>query len=346
MAPVVITEERERTMQTARLASDRASPVPASVPGEHRPVMCEEVVSLLGPCIGGDLLDGTLGDGGHAAALLSAGDGCLLGLDRDPSAVAVARSRLAPFAARARVAHADFGQAAAVLDEVGWSGVDGLLLDLGFSSRQVEAAARGFSFMRCGPLDMRMDTTGGCNAADIVNTVSEAELRGILHEWGEEKAAATIAKAIARARRIGPITTTTQLARIIERAVGRRGGGRRQRLHPATRTFQALRIAVNQELDRLASFLETGYRLLRPGGRLLILSYHSLEDRRVKAAFRRWASDCICPPRLQVCTCNWTAQVRSLTTKPITPTAAEILENPRARSARLRAVERCKGARS
>ena len=329
-------------MQAACLASSLPPAPPPTAPVAHRPVMCEEVVALLTPCLDGDLLDGTVGHGGHAAALLAAGRGRVFGLDRDPDAVAASRTRLAPFAARVRIVQADFSLAADVLDQAGWSGADGVLLDLGFSSLQVEDPARGFSFLRDGPLDMRMDPTTGRTAADIVNMESETELRRILREWGEERAAGAIARAVVRVRESASITTTAQLAGLVERVVRRAGRG--ARLHPATRTFQALRIAVNEELDRLATFLETGYRLLRPGGRMLILSYHSLEDRLVKSAFRRWAADCLCPPGLQICACGWTAQVRRVTLKPRTPSAIEVGDNPRARSARLRAVERCGGA--
>lgn len=304
--------------------------------------MCEEAVTLLAPCLDGDMLDGTVGRGGHAAALLAAGQGRLLGLDRDPDAVAASRARLASFNPRVQVVQSDFSRAAAALGQAGWSGADGVLLDLGFSSPQVEDPARGFSFQHDGPLDMRMDPTRGRTAADVVNAEPEVELRRILREWGEERAAGAIARAIVRVRARTAITTTAQLAGLVERVVRRTGRG--LRLHPATRTFQALRIAVNEELDRLAAFLDAGYRLLRTGGRMLILSYHSLEDRLVKTAFRRWAADCLCPPGLQVCACGWTAQVRILTAKPLTPSAAEVCDNPRARSARLRAVERSGGA--
>ena len=218
-----------------------------------------------------------------------------------------------------------------------------ILLDLGFSSLQVEDGDRGFSFLRPGPLDMRMDQNGGRSAADIVNASNEEELHRMLREYGEERAARAIARAILRERARGPITTTTSLVKIIERSVRRPTRHQRPRLHVATRTFQALRIAVNQELQHLAVFLQEGYTLLRPGGRMVVLSYHSLEDRLVKTAFRRWASACICPPQLQVCACDWEPQVRVLTPKPLTPTSQEVMENTRARSACLRAVERCEG---
>ena len=307
--------------------------------------MLEQVVSFLRPCLGGDVLDGTLGGGGHAAALLEAsnGRGRLLGLDRDPQALARARERLAPFTAQHTLVHANFSQAASVLSDLGWTGVDAVLLDLGFSSLQIEDGSRGFSFSRLGPLDMRMDQTEGQSAADLLNAASEEDLQRIFREWGEERAAKAIARTIVRVRKHGPITTTTDLAEIVERAVRRPARHHKQRLHPATRIFQALRIAVNQELQHLAVFLEKGYALLRPGGRMAILAYHSLEDRLVKEAFRRWAADCICPPWLQVCACDWERQVRVLTAKPLVPTEQEVAGNARARSARLRVVERCEG---
>ena len=329
-------------MQAASLSSESIRPTQAS---GHIPVMLEQVLAFLQPCLGGDILDGTLGGGGHAAALLEAsrGRGRLLGLDRDPSALLVAQQQLAPFVGQHVLLQANFSQAAAVLRELGWAGVDGILLDLGFSSLQVEDGGRGFSFLRPGPLDMRMDQNGGRSAADIVNASSEEELHRTLREYGEERAARAIARAILRERAHGPITTTTSLVKIIERSVRRPTRHQRPRLHVATRTFQALRIAVNQELQHLALFLQEGYTLLRPGGRMVVLSYHSLEDRLVKTAFRRWASACICPPQLQVCACDWEPQVRVLTPKPLTPTSQEVMENTRARSACLRAVERCEG---
>lgn len=329
-------------METATLNQQAVS---AHLPHlAHLPVMLEETLAILRLRPDADVLDGTLGGGGHAARVLAATAplGRLIGLDRDPEALAVAGQRLAESAQRTTLVHSNFSQARTVLDSLGWDGVDGLVLDLGFSSLQVDRASRGFSFMRAGPLDMRMDQGEERCAADIINSADQTELRRIFREWGEERAAGALARAIVRERHKAPITTTAALVETIEQVVKRpaRVSGRAS-VHPATRAFQALRIAVNQELAHLTTFLHDGYRLLRPGGRMVILSYHSLEDRLVKFAFRRWAATCICPPQLPMCGCDWSPQVRILTPKPLTPSLAEIELNPRARSARLRAAERC-----
>jgi 16S rRNA (cytosine1402-N4)-methyltransferase len=306
----------------------------------HLPVMQDEVLHYLQPQPSGTFLDGTVGGGGHTAAILSASAprGMVLGLDRDGRALAAARQRLQVFLDRVVLEHANFSQMGEVLTRLGWGKVDGILLDLGFSSLQVEDAERGFSFSRSGPLDMRMDQEDDRCAADIVNSASEGELRKIFHDFGEERAAGALARAVVRSRTQSPFVTTTALAQTIEQVVK---GPPQARIHPATRAFQALRIAVNRELDHLAAFLSDGYRLLRPGGRMVIIAYHSLEDRLVKEAFRRWAATCLCPPQIQFCCCGWSPQVRILTPRPLSPTGAEVERNPRARSARLRAVERC-----
>ena len=311
----------------------------AETSSRHIPVMQEEVLAFLRPQSGARLLDGTLGGGGHALTLLeaTAPDGMLIGIDQDAAALSLATRRLALFRQRCLFVHENFSNASAVLRDVQWEGVDGVLLDLGFSSLQIEDGDRGFSFLRPGPLDMRMDRDQNLQATDVVNRSSEETLRKILREFGEEPAARSLARALVRERSLAPLQTTTDLVQVIDRVIRR---SPRVHLHPATRAFQALRIAVNGELEHLSTFLREGYRLLRPRGRMVILSYHSLEDRLVKDAFRRWAATCLCPPQLQVCSCQWSPQVRILTSKPLTPTPEEVARNPRARSARLRAVER------
>jgi len=300
----------------------------------HVPVMVAEAVEWLRPRPGALLVDATVGLGGHAAALLAAApDTRLLGLDRDPAALAIARERLGTSGDRVLLRQARFADVSRVLHEVGWDGADGVLLDLGVSSLQLDDPTRGFSFQAEGPLDMRMDPTTGLDAAEIVNRWPEEEIARLLRDYGEEARARAIARAIVRRR---PLATTAELADVVRRVLGRGRPGH----HPATRTFQALRIAVNDELGELERFLADGWMLLRPGGRLAVLAYHSLEDRRVKETFRRWAANCVCPPRTPVCVCGWRAKVRVLTPRPVRPAAAEVARNPRARSARLRVVER------
>jgi len=300
----------------------------------HVPVMVAEVVEWLRPRPGARLVDATVGLGGHAAALLAAApDAHLLGVDRDPEALARAAERLRDAGERVALRRARFGELTDVLAEVGWEGADAVLLDLGVSSLQLDDAARGFSFRFAGPLDMRMDPDAPLDAAEIVNRWPEKDLARVLFEYGEERRSRAVARAIVRAR---PLASTAELARVVSGVLGRGRPG----IHPATRSFQGLRIAVNQELDDLDRVLGDGWRLVRPGGRLAVLAYHSLEDRRVKDAFRRWASDCICPPGSARCTCGWSPKVRILTRRPLRPTATEVARNPRARSARLRVVER------
>ncbi len=300
----------------------------------HVPVMEGQVVGGLRPRPGARLVDGTLGLGGHAAALLAAApDSMLLGVDQDEEALALARTRLAPFGTRVILRRGSFDELPALLAAEGWEGADGILLDLGVSSLQLDRPDRGFSFRTAGPLDMRMDRDREPSAADIVNTWDETELARVIFEYGEERRSRAVARAIVRAR---PLATTAELADVVARVVGRGEVG----IHPATRTFQGIRIAVNDELGALDRVLADGWRLLTPGGRLAVLAYHSLEDRRVKDAFRRWAADCICPPAIPQCVCSWRSKVRILTSRPLRPEATEIARNPRARSARLRIVER------
>jgi 16S rRNA (cytosine1402-N4)-methyltransferase len=300
----------------------------------HVPVMVAEVAEWLRPRPGARLVDATVGLGGHAAALLAAApDARLLGLDRDPQALAIAHERLASFGDRVALRRASFADLAAVLAAVGWDVVDAVLVDLGISSLQLDDPARGFSFRGDGPLDMRMDPDAPLDAAEVVNTWPVEALARVIADYGEEPRARRVARAIERAR---PLGSTAALARVVAAAVGRGRPG----LHPATRTFQAIRMVVNDELGALDRVLADGWAVLAREGRLAVLAYHSLEDRRVKEAFRRWAASCLCPPGVIPCVCGWNAKVRILTRRPLRPSAAEIARNPRARSARLRVVER------
>jgi 16S rRNA (cytosine1402-N4)-methyltransferase len=282
-------------------------------------------------------VDATVGAGGHAEALLEAGEGIrLLGLDRDPDALSLARERLARFNGRVDLLRANFADLAEVLGDR--PAPDGILADLGISSMQIDRAERGFSFRRDGPLDMRMGREGR-SAADIVSTASAEELTRIFREYGEEWMAAKIARGIVAERTQSPITTTRQLARIVANA-----RGDREKIDPATRVFQALRIEVNQELVALSRFLAAAVEKLNAGGRLAILSYHSLEDRMVKEAFKRDSGVCTCPPRLPTCVCGAKRALRVLTRKPVVPGDAERAANPRSRSARMRVAEKIAAA--
>jgi 16S rRNA (cytosine1402-N4)-methyltransferase len=278
-------------------------------------------------------VDATLGAGGHAEALLERGPQIrLLGLDRDPDALAAARERLARFGDRVAFREADFGDLEAALE--GFPAPDGILADLGVSSMQLDRAERGFSFRRDGPLDMRMGGSGR-SAADIVGAASVEELTRIFRDFGEERMAAKIARGIVAERARGPITTTRQLARVVAE---HKGG--REKIDPATRVFQALRIEVNQELVALARFLAAAVARMKQGGCLAVISYHSLEDRIVKEAFRRDSGVCLCPPRMPACVCGARKALEVLTRRPIRPSEAEVDRNPRSRSARLRAAEK------
>jgi 16S rRNA (cytosine1402-N4)-methyltransferase len=279
-------------------------------------------------------VDGTLGAGGHAAGLLAESEpgGLLLGLEVDPQALHLAHQNLAPFGERARLIRASYTSLPEQLALLGWEGVDGILLDLGASSMQFDTPERGFSFLADGPLDMRFDPGNPLTAAEIVNTWPEDELVDVIYRYGEERASRRIGRAILQAR---PISGTRHLAGIIEKAIGRHGPH-----HPATQTFQALRIAVNGELEALETTLPLAVQALLPGGRLAVISFHSLEDRKVKEFFRLESKDCICPPRQPACTCGHKASILEITRRPSMPTEEEISLNSRARSAKLRVAEK------
>ena len=295
------------------------------------------MVRWLEPARGGFFVDATVGAGGHAEAILDAGaDVRLLGLDRDPDALEIAGGRLARFGERARLLRADFGDLAEVM--AGEPPPDGILADLGISSMQIDRAERGFSFRREGPLDMRMGREGR-SAADVVATASVEELTRIFREYGEERMAAKIARGIVAERAHNPIHTTRQLARIVASA-----RGHREKIDPATRVFQALRIEVNQELVALGRFLHAAVEMLNARGRLAVLSYHSLEDRLVKETFQRESGICRCPTRMPTCVCGARTVIRVLTRRPIRPSESELSSNPRSRSARLRVAEKLAGA--
>jgi len=305
----------------------------------HVPVLLAETMDGLQPRPGGLYIDGTVGLGGHAAAILerSSPDGRLLAIDRDPQALEQARWRLAQFGDRVVLAQARFDALGKVASRYGFRSVQGILLDLGVSSLQLEDAERGFSFQHDGPLDMRMGPDAPITAEEIVNTWAEEELAHILYAYGEERRSRRVARAIVEAR---PLRTTRELATVVAKAVG--GGGRSSsgRIHPATRTFQALRIAVNAELEALEAGLPQATALLAPGGRLAVIAFHSLEDRIVKQFMARESTDCLCPPRQPTCTCGHRATLRRVTHKPVRPGAEEVARNPRSRSARLRVAER------
>ncbi len=306
----------------------------------HRPVLARECLELLGPAPGSVAVDLTLGPGGHAEALLEAvgPGGRVLGIDRDAEALAHASERLRRFGDRFVPMRGDHRDLLDLLAAAGVFAVDSILADLGVSSLQLDDPRRGFSFRADGPLDMRMDPSEGPSAADLVATLSEDELREILSTYGEEKLAGPIARAVVRERAKRPLVRTRELRDIVERVAGRRA--ERSRIHPATRTFQALRIAVNREVEGLERLVSDAVSILRRGGRLAVISFHSLEDRAVKRTLRSLAERCVCPPGLPLCGCGRENLVRLLTPRPVTPSAEEVRDNPRSRSARLRAAER------
>ena len=317
---------------------------PGSPPGGehptiyHTPVLLYEVLAALSVQPDGRYIDCTVGEGGHAQAILEAGapDCRLLGLDADPWALQTAGARLKPFGRRVTLAEGNFATVGELARRHGFFGANGALMDLGISSMQLDGQQRGFSFRVDAPLDMRFSPSLRSTAGDILNGATQGELAQIISRYGEERHARRISRAIVENR---PLQTSGELASVVERAIGRNRG----RIHPATRTFQALRIAVNAELESLEQGLDQAIRLLQPGGRLAVISYHSLEDRLVKGAFRRASLTCVCPPAVPVCTCGHVQQVRLVNKRIIPPSQEEVQRNPRSRSARLRVAEHVEG---
>ena len=307
----------------------------------HRSVLVGEVLRLLDPAPDALVVDATLGPGGHAEALLErlGENGRLIGIDRDPAALALARARLARFGDRFTALHGDHRDLSSILARAGVPAVDAVVADLGISSAQLDDPSRGFSFSADGPLDMRMDPESGLpSAAELIAALDAAQLRDLIATWGEDRNAFRIAKAIVRARASEPILTTGRLRTVVEEAAG--PAARRFRIHTATRTFQALRIAVNREIEGIRELVTGAVERLGAGGRLAVIAFHSLEDREVKTAMHDLAHRCVCPPGLPVCGCGRQNLVRLITSGAIVPSDDEVASNPRARSARLRAVEK------
>ena len=306
----------------------------------HKPVLLDECLDALAIRPDGIYLDGTLGRAGHSLEILRRlTTGRLIGIDRDMTAIEAATERLAEFGDRVTLVHSNFSELGAVLEDLGISGkVDGMLFDLGVSSPQLDEAHRGFSYMQDAPLDMRMDASALLDAREVVNTWSADELKRILRDYGEERYAPQIARAIVRAREQKPIETTLELVDVIRSAMP--AAALREKQHPAKRSFQAIRIAVNGELDALPPMLEAATKGLRPGGRLAVITFHSLEDRIVKQTMRELATGCTCPPEFPVCVCGNKPKLELVSRKPIVSGAAELDENPRARSAKLRVAQR------
>lgn len=302
---------------------------------EHRPVLYHEIIHALRPQRDGFYVDGTIGAAGHAIGILQSSEpnGRLLGFDVDPQALSIARRRLEKYEPRIVLILASYTTLREQLDKLGWKSVDGILLDLGVSSMQLDTANRGFSFRTDAPLDMRFDPGNPVSAADLVNNLPEKELADLLYQYGEERRSRQVAKTIVQSR---PLYSTVQLAEVVARVTS----GGRKGLHPATRTFQALRIAVNNELKAIEEVLPQAVNALAQGGRLAVISFHSLEDRIIKGFYRRESRDCICPPSQPVCTCGHRAELREITRRPIQPQESEMAENPRSRSARLRVAEK------
>jgi 16S rRNA (cytosine1402-N4)-methyltransferase len=311
--------------------SNPQSPIP------HIPVLYHEIIKALAPYSGGLYIDGTLGAGGHAWGILDASNphGKLLGLDLDPQALVVANQRLSLFSNRVFIIQGSYVEMSSIAQELGWTFIDGIILDLGVSSIQLDSKERGFSFQFDAPLDMRFGNQITMNAADVVNNYSEIELADLIWRYGEEKNSRRIARLIVQNR---PIHSTFELANLIKRAYGNKFS----QIHPATRSFQAIRIVVNQEMQAIETVIPHAIKLLKPGGRLAIISFHSLEDRIVKTIFRTESKDCLCPPNQPVCTCNHFATIKEVNRKPIQATQQEVSENPRSRSAKLRIAEKLK----
>jgi 16S rRNA (cytosine1402-N4)-methyltransferase len=304
----------------------------------HKPVMLEEVIDWLCVRKNGIYVDGTVGGAGHAYEILKTTGGFLVGIDCDNNALLAARARLAEFGTRKVLIKANFAELGSVLEKLQINKVDGVLLDLGVSSPQLDQAERGFSFNQPAPLDMRMDRDSEFSAYDIVNNFAQKDLEKIIRTFGEEKMAGRIARAISQKRRLSPISTTVELAAVIASAMPAKL--RWQKIHPATKTFQAIRIAVNNELGSIKPAIDSAVNALNCGGRIGIISFHSLEDRIVKNEFRALTGACICPRDIPICICNQEAKLKVLTKKAVTPRVAETEDNPRSRSAKLRVAER------
>lgn len=308
----------------------------------HRPVLLNECIEALNVRPDGTYVDGTLGRAGHSIEIAQRlATGRLVCIDRDMAAIEAARERLAPWRDRVTLVHRNFAELGDVLRETGVAGADGMLFDLGVSSPQLDDAGRGFSYMQDAPLDMRMDESAPLTAREVVNEWSAEDLRRILYDYGEERYAPRIARAIVRARENTPVETTLELVNIIKSAMP--PAALREPQHPAKRSFQAIRIAVNGELDALEPMLRAAVDGLNPGGRLAVITFHSLEDRIVKRTLQELAKGCTCPPEFPVCVCGNKPKVKLVTRKPIVSGEAELRENPRARSAKLRVAERCGG---
>ena len=306
----------------------------------HKSVLLDECIEALKIRPDGIYVDGTLGRAGHSREIVQKlTTGRLICIDRDMAAIDAAKERLAPWMERVTLVHGNFADLGEVLQEMNVTGVDGMLFDLGVSSPQLDDASRGFSYMQDAPLDMRMDKTAALTAYEVVNAWSYEELRRILFEYGEERYAPAIAKAIVRARETRPVETTLELVDLIKGAMP--PAALREKQHPAKRSFQAIRIAVNGELDALPPMLKSATEALNPGGRLAVITFHSLEDRIVKRAMQDMARGCTCPPEFPVCICGKKPKLKLLTRKPIVSGEAELEENPRARSAKLRVAEKC-----